>query len=179
MSPYFTITPLIPLRLSNIWHIKILYKYYDNLIVSRITKNFDKINFLLTFLGNLRVKLISVFYDSRDTQTIEEINFVNKFLRVNNVCANIYYITFTKHEEQLSFLVDAKYSSIFMFIFENYDLSLKMINFLNKCSSKHQVIMYYKTNWSYGKKTWQWFNELRFEKIANICFQIFQLLSIR
>ena len=179
MSPYFTITPLIPLRLSNIWHIKILYKYYDNLIVSRITKNFDKINFLLTFLGNLRVKLISVFYDSRDTQTIEEINFVNKFLRVNNVCANIYYITFTKHEEQLSLLVDAKYSSIFMFIFENYDLSLKMINFLNKCSSKHQVIIYCKTNWSYGKKTWQWFNELRFEKIANICFQIFQLLSIR
>ena len=66
-----------------------------------------------------------------------------------------------------------------MFIFENYELSLKMINFLNKCSSKYQVIMYYKINWSYGKKTWQWSNELRFEKIANICFQIFQLLSIR
>ena len=92
MSPYFTITPLIPLRLSNIWHIKILYKYYD-LIVSRITKNFDKINFLLTYLGNLRVKLISVFYDSRDTQTIEEINFVNKFLRVNIMCVQIFIIS--------------------------------------------------------------------------------------
>ena len=120
MSPYFIpIVPVVPLKFSKLRHIKSLYDYYDNVITS-FAKNYDRIWFLLEFVKTFNVNLISISHDSKEGDAMQEINMIYSSSWHKNFCKNIYYTSFSKHLEEITF------SFILMFWF----LYLKIMNHL-------------------------------------------------
>ena len=145
MSPYFIpIVPVVPLKHSKFRHMLSLYKYYDN-VITTFVRNYDRIWFLLEFVETLNVKLISVFHDSKEGDAMQEINMIYSSSQNKNFCKNIYYVSFSKYQE-VALSVEATYSNVLVFIFENYELSLKMIQYVSKLSNKNKTIIVFNTN---------------------------------
>ena len=143
-SPYFIpIIPVLPLKHSKFPYMQSLCKYYDNFIPIFV-KNLDKILFLLEIVDTSNVKLISFFHDSKDGDVMQEINLT--YLRYKNFCKNTYYITFIKHQGGIALSVEATYSNVFVFTFEDYELSLKTIEYISKLNKTNKTIIVFDTN---------------------------------
>ena len=146
VSPYLIpIVPVVPLQHSKFRHMQSLYKYYDN-VITTIVKNFDRIEFLLEFVETFNVKLISIFHDSPEGDAMQEINVIYSSLRDKNFCTNIYYVPSSINQEEMTLSVEATYSNVFVFIFENYELSLKMIQYISRLNDKNKTIIVFNTN---------------------------------
>ena len=149
MSPYFTmIIPVIPLKYSKLRHVQSLYKYYDNVLSSGVGKNWDRIEFLYKFVRTFNVKLVSIFYDSKEADIMEEINTIFSSSHHSDFCVNIYYVSFFISKKQVTLSVEASYSNVFVLIFKDYKLSLKMIDIISKHNNKNKTIIIYNDNWS-------------------------------
>ena len=152
MSPYFIpIVPVLPLKHSKFSHMQSVYKYYDN-VITTFVKNYDEILFLLQFIGTFNVKLVSIFHDSKEGDAMLQINVIHSSSRLKNFCKNIYYVSFSKHQEEIPVPVEATYSNVFLFIFEDYESSFKMIQYISKLSNKSKTIIVFSTNRVTGKK---------------------------
>ena len=145
MSPYFIpIVPVVPLKHSKFSHMQSVYKYYDN-VITTFVKNYDEILFLLQFIGTFNVKLVSIFHDSKEGDAMLQINVIHSSSRLKNFCKNIYYVSFSKHQEEIPVPVEATYSNVFVFIFEDYESSFKMIQYISKLSNKNKTIIVFST----------------------------------
>ena len=121
VSPYFIpIVPVVPLKHSKFRHMISLYKYYDN-VITTFVKNYDRIWFLLEFVKTFNVKLISIFHDSKEGDTMQEINMIYSSSQYKAFCKNIHYVPFNKYQEEVALSVEAIYSNVLVFIFEDYD----------------------------------------------------------
>ena len=146
MSPYaIPIVPVVPLKNSKFRHMQSLYKYYNN-VLTTFAKNFDRILFLLKLVETFNVKLISIFHDPKEGDVMQEINMIYSSSQRKNFCKNIYYASFSKNQEEIALSVEATYSNVFVFIFEDYESSLKMIHYVSKLSNKNNTKIVFNTN---------------------------------
>ena len=146
VSPYFIpIVPVVPLKHSKFRHMISLYKYYDN-VITTFVKNYDRIWFLLEFVKTFNVKLISIFHDSKEGDAMQEINMIYSSSQYKAFCKNIHYVPFNKYQEEVALSVEAIYSNVLVFIFEDYELSFKMIQYVSKLSNKNKTIIVFNTN---------------------------------
>ena len=109
-------------------------------------ENNVKIWFLFNFAQSINVNLISLLHDSKEGYTMQEINMTHSSSRCKNFCKNIYYVPFSKHQEVIALSVEVTSSNVLVFIFEDYELSLKMIQYVSKLSSKNKTIIVFNTN---------------------------------
>ena len=173
MSPYFTmIAPVIPLKYSKIRHLQSLYKYYDNVLSSGVGKNWDRIEFLYKFVRTFNVKLVSIFYDSKEVDIMEEINTISSSSHHSDFCVNIYYVSFTRSKKQVTLSVEASYSNVFVLIFKDYELSLKMIDIISKSNNKNKTIIIYNDNWSTTRRLEE---ELLNSKTSNLQIYVYKI----
>ena len=170
MSPYFIpIVPVVPLKFSKLHHIKSLYNYYDNVITS-FAKNYDRIWFLLEFVEKFNVNLISIFHDSKEGDVMKEINMISSS-RHKNFCKNIYYVSFSKYQEEVDLSIEATYSNVFVFIFEDYESSLKIIQYFTKHNNKNKTVIVFNNNLFAEKKL---HNELINSKLSNLQIYVYK-----
>ena len=171
MSPYtIPIVPVVPLKFSKLRHIKSLYNYYDNVITS-FAKNYDRIWFLLEFIRTFNVNLISIFHDSKEGDAMQEINMIYSSSRHKNFCKNIYYVPFSKNQEEITFSVEGTYSNVLVFIFEDYKSSLKMIQYLTKQKNKRKKVIVFNNNFFAENK---FHNELINSKLSNLQIYVYR-----
>ena len=146
MSPYFTpIVPIVTLKISNFRHMPSLYKYYDN-VLTTLAKNVDRILFLLKLVETFNVKIISIFHDTKEGDAMQEINMIYSSSQRKNFCMKVYYVSFSKHQEEITLSVEATYSNVLVFIFEHYELSLKTIQYVTKLNKKNKTIIVFNIN---------------------------------
>ena len=171
MSTYFIpVVPVVPLKFSKLRHIKSLYNYYDNVITS-FAKNYDRIWFLLEFVKTFNVNLISIFHDSKEGDAMQEINMIYSSSWHKNFCKNIYYTPFSKHLEEITFSVEATYSNVLVFIFEDYESSFKMIRYLTKHENKSKKVIVFNNNLFTENK---FHNELINSDLSNLQIYVYR-----
>ena len=100
--------------------------------------------------GTFNVKLISIFHDSKEGDAMQEINMIYSSSQHKNFCTNIYYVPFSKYQEEIALSVEATYSNVLVFLFEDCKLSLRMIQYVSKHSNKNKTII---------EKTWKHTNK--------------------
>ena len=93
--------------------------------------------------------LVTIFYDSEKTRVIEELDIMSENLRRNlHVCFNMYFFTSTEYENDPDFVLNLEYSSVFIFVFEDYMLSLKLVKSFSTWTNKEKIVIIYNHHWS-------------------------------
>ena len=154
MSPY--VVPIILIQPSKDFHvnyIKQFYRFYDNILFIFPSVNFERPSFLIQLIEKLKARLITVLYDSDEADNLKEISVISEYLTsYSNVCLNIYHITFKTYQHNFDILQEMEKSNIYVFLFKDYTLSVKLIDHFNKLVKKDTAILIYNHNSSNTEK---------------------------
>ena len=154
MSPY--VVPIILIQPSNDFHvnyIKKFYRFHDNILSIFPSGNFERPFFLIQIIEKLKARLITVLYNSDQADNLKDMSVISEYLeKYSTVCLNIYHITFEMYQQNFDISKEIEKSNIYVFLFKDYILSVKLIDHFNKLVSKDTVIILYGHNSSNTEK---------------------------
>ena len=123
------------------------YKYYDNVLLLYFTMNTERPVFLENVMAKFNAKLITIFYSSEDSQSVDDISLITQYLKNrSSVCVNLYQITYEKYQENLDAIITGELSNIYVNTIRDYKFSLKVIEYLNRKVNKNAVTVLYNYN---------------------------------
>lgn len=137
----------MPAKRSYIRSIQRSYKYYDNVLLLYFTMNTERPVFLENVMAKFNAKLITIFYSSEDSQSVDDISLITQYLKNrSSVCVNLYQITYEKYQENLDAIITGELSNIYVNTIRDYKFSLKVIEYLNRKVNKNAVTVFYNYN---------------------------------
>ena len=137
----------MPAKRSYIRSIQRSYKYYDNVLLLYFTMNTERPVFLENVMAKFNAKLITIFYSSEDSQSVDDISLITQYLKNrSSVCVNLYQITYEKYQENLDAIITGELSNIYVNTIRDYKFSLKVIEYLNRKVNKNAVTVLYNYN---------------------------------
>ena len=143
----------MPAKRSYIRSIQRSYKYYDNVLLLYFTMNTERPVFLENLKAKFNAKLITIFYSSEDSQSVDDISLITQYLKNrSSVCVNLYQITYEKYQENLDAIITGELSNIYVNTIRDYKFSLKVIEYLNRKVNKNAVTVLYNYNASTAEK---------------------------
>ena len=109
--------------------------------------NTERPVFLENVMAKFNAKLITIFYSSEDSQSVDDISLITQYLKNrSSVCVNLYQITYEKYQENLDAIITGELSNIYVNTIRDYKFSLKVIEYLNRKVNKNAVTVFYNYN---------------------------------
>ena len=114
----------------------------------------NKIGILTKFIKTVNAKVVTILHDSEDRKMMDQINVISTNLRSHLVCVSLYLVKSTTYQKTIEIVIQKELSNLFLFMFRDYQVLLKMSKVFNSFTEKKRIILIDNYDWLTGFKWW-------------------------
>ena len=129
----------------------LFFESYDNVYLASFYFS-NKIEILTKFIKTVNAKIITILHDSEDSKMMDDINAIFTNLRKNLVCVSLYLVKSTTYQKTKEIVIQKERSNLFLFMFRDYQVLLKMSDVFNSFTDKKRMILIDNYDWLTGFK---------------------------